>query len=766
MSDDRLRRYIEEFRAWLTERGLPSLRAEQGSLAKGWGEDLAAAERLLERQPELPIAFLGPSQQGKSSLINALLGENILAVGGAVGACTCVITSVHHRPARRYRAEIEFITLADWRRELEELKDALGAVPEEEDTDTDREEWEADQEAAREKLRVVYRQEPEVVIERALRDRQLGLPPEVAAAMSTGKPIVLEEDKALPLRNKVRRYLVGREQHEDGQFWPLISRVRIFGNFDVLSNGVVLVDLPGLNDPNPARERVTRKYLQDAHHIWLVCNSQTGIDRVISQLLRDNGLLFRLYLDGRLDAFSVVATRMDDINIETVLDQMGKDPEEHDGDPRGPLEFKREQIRQHVRDRLVSIATDIATKAGETERREAFLQRVREIPVFSISTNAFLHAKGKMPHYHGLKLSADDSHVPHLIDHLHSITLEDSYKTQLEASRRRLWMLYDYVRRFFSDLLRRIDVDTADSQREWGTFSKVAGAAIEDGERQLSGIRSRAESTLGGRVQSFEERLAELDSRAGGALSAVFTSWEAVNWRSLQAAVRRGGYWYSRSLQREFDFNRDVARAYLDLVPFVWDDFFGKHLSQLIDDVVDETESELAKTAARVNGALEMLHQTPPGLRDSINSGLLAAAEGFKLQAAQVRAELTAQIQRTRQVLSNGMVETAAGFMQKAYEEAAQVPGGTGIKRRMLDALIRHARKEAPSLFVGMRRDLGEGVSVLQGGMTPQLSRIVAHGEAVLDRMRQNLGAHEVVRPEQRGALEAALSALPRLEVA
>jgi hypothetical protein len=29
----------------------------------------------------------------KSSLINALLGENILAVGGAVGACTCVITS-------------------------------------------------------------------------------------------------------------------------------------------------------------------------------------------------------------------------------------------------------------------------------------------------------------------------------------------------------------------------------------------------------------------------------------------------------------------------------------------------------------------------------------------------------------------------------------------------------------------------------------------------------------------------------------------------
>src|ERR1039458_6292251 len=97
--------------------------------------------------------------------------------------------------------------------------------------------------------------------------------------MSSGEPIIIVEENARTLKNNVRRFLVGREQHDDGQFWPLISRVRIYGNCPVLANGVVLVDLPGLNDPNPAREQVTKRYLNDAHHIWLVCNSQTGIDR-------------------------------------------------------------------------------------------------------------------------------------------------------------------------------------------------------------------------------------------------------------------------------------------------------------------------------------------------------------------------------------------------------------------------------------------------------------------------------------------------------
>ncbi len=118
MKPEDLQNFIAEFRHWLEQAGAPCLTEDHKLLLESWHQELSAAEKLLEKKPELPIAFLGPSQQGKSSLINAMLGENILAVGGAVGACTCVITSIHHHLSPEFRAEIDFISHKDWKSEL------------------------------------------------------------------------------------------------------------------------------------------------------------------------------------------------------------------------------------------------------------------------------------------------------------------------------------------------------------------------------------------------------------------------------------------------------------------------------------------------------------------------------------------------------------------------------------------------------------------------------------------------------------------------
>lgn len=125
MNIDELQTYIDEFLGWIDQDGVSVLKPDQLKLATYWREELKASQRMLEIKPELPIAFLGPSQQGKSSLINAILGENILAVGGAIGACTSVITSVHYSENERFLAEINFISLDDWRAELTAMNAAL-----------------------------------------------------------------------------------------------------------------------------------------------------------------------------------------------------------------------------------------------------------------------------------------------------------------------------------------------------------------------------------------------------------------------------------------------------------------------------------------------------------------------------------------------------------------------------------------------------------------------------------------------------------------
>jgi hypothetical protein len=466
-------------------------------------------------------------------------------------------------------------------------------------------------------------------------------------------------------------------------------------------------------------------------------------------------------MEGRLDAFSVVTTRIDDINLGAILEQMGVNPDDFDGDHSKPLKFRRKEITHHVQKNLLEIAQDIASRAEHASVREDFFRRVQGIPVFPVSTNAYLHATDRMPLYRGMELSPEESRIPQLIAHLNTITQEQSYRTQIEASYRRLKLLHEQVHSFFLNQIRSVELDSTAARQEWELLSKVGAQAVADGQEGIRELHIRSETSLAERCSGFDQKLKELESRAANALNAVFRSWEGIHWRSLQAAVKRGGEWYSSSTGREFNFSRDVARAYLDQIPFIWEEFFGVHLSALINDVSKGTQAELHKTAERIKGAMDMIQHQPPGIRESLEASLRTAGESFALQSAQVGADLTAQIQRTRQSLSNGMVETAATFMQPGYAEAAADPGGTGIKRRMLDKLTEYAVQHGPSLFINMRQELAEGVSVLQGSMKPQLAKLITYGEGMLTRFGQNTGSIRLVHPELKGRIEKALNFFP-----
>jgi hypothetical protein len=256
--------------------------------------------------------------------------------------------------------------------------------------------------------------------------------------------------------------------------------------------------------------------------------------------------------------------------------------------------------------------------------------------------------------------------------------------------------------------------------------------------------------------------MSDLDAQATKGLKSVFAAWHEINWRTLRAAVQRKGEWFSIALRREFDLNRDIARAYLDLLPFVWDEFFGVQLAGLTEEIVSEARGELHKTAERLKGAMDMLRCQPPGIRESIETTLRTASESFQLQSGEIRSALSAQIQRTRQALASGMVEAASAFMQPAYASAANCPGGTGVKKRMLDIIVHHAKQHASKLFINIRQELTEGVLLLQASIKPQHSRILGYGASVLDQFQRNMITHQIITPEQRGKLQLAFNHLPQ----
>lgn len=56
------------------------------------------------------------------------------------------------------------------------------------------------------------------------------------------------------------------------EFWPLIKVVRIQTKADALSTGAVIVDLPGVQDSNPARAAVAERYMKQCtgESLWHV----------------------------------------------------------------------------------------------------------------------------------------------------------------------------------------------------------------------------------------------------------------------------------------------------------------------------------------------------------------------------------------------------------------------------------------------------------------------------------------------------------------
>ena len=80
--------------------------------------------------PGVHIVVCGNTGAGKSTLLNALLGETAVLPTNGMRACTaCLIEMAYDetdaRDAPRYRGEVEFLTEAEWKREMEDLLDDL-----------------------------------------------------------------------------------------------------------------------------------------------------------------------------------------------------------------------------------------------------------------------------------------------------------------------------------------------------------------------------------------------------------------------------------------------------------------------------------------------------------------------------------------------------------------------------------------------------------------------------------------------------------------
>ncbi|KAK6516341.1 hypothetical protein TWF506_006250 [Arthrobotrys conoides] len=145
---------------------------------------------------------------------------------------------------------------------------------------------------------------------------------QVSDCLRSGKRIFESDDEDIFIA-EMHRLIAGREsKNGESQFWPLIKAVKIYLDAPVLETGAVLVDLPGLQDNNPARTSVAEKYLQKADKIIVVSRLSRILTNDTATALARMGYAKQLELDGR-KSIAIVATCCDQFDTIDAKNEFG-----------------------------------------------------------------------------------------------------------------------------------------------------------------------------------------------------------------------------------------------------------------------------------------------------------------------------------------------------------------------------------------------------------------------------------------------------------
>ena len=279
------------------------------------------------------IGVVGNTGAGKSSVINAMLDEERLVPTNCMRACTAVVTEISYNYDEvPYRAQIEFITLADWEKDLktllEDLLDSDGKVSRDsknEDTDAG---------IAYAKIKAVY---PRKTKEDIANTTVATMLREVSHVLGSSRYI--NEKDSLLFYKRLQSFVDSKEkstgkedkdkkkERREMEFWPLIRVVRIYVKSSALATGAVIVDLPGVHDANAARAAVAEGYMKQCTGLWIVAPINRAVDDKAAKSLLGESFKRQLKMDGGFNSVTFICSKTDDISLEEAQDSLGLNDE-------------------------------------------------------------------------------------------------------------------------------------------------------------------------------------------------------------------------------------------------------------------------------------------------------------------------------------------------------------------------------------------------------------------------------------------------------
>lgn len=335
-----------------------------------------AIETLMDlsgKRSETVIAICGATGVGKSSLLNALLGDHIVPTS-SMRACTSVVTEIKYHDDEAIVADVHFLERVDWEEEVAMILGDLGV--EEGSTITKPGDLDSPAGIAWRKVLAVYPSLLTTGIGRMTISEVIASDEEVASLLGTCKKV--EAQTPEQFGREFAMYIDSgpasnaRPGVAAQELWPLISKVTIYCNAEVLSNGATFVDLPGVDDSNTARNSIAEEFMKKAAYIFILGSINRAVSDKTAHHLMGEGFKYQLMLDGHYDNHSVTF-------IPTKCDQLVCSEVEKELDLRSHKEWQAIQARiDEVTERCQShkrLSEQLRAEVEQLETRQRWIEQ-------------------------------------------------------------------------------------------------------------------------------------------------------------------------------------------------------------------------------------------------------------------------------------------------------------------------------------------------------------------------------------------------------
>jgi predicted GTPase len=684
------------------------------STVQEWIEE---CRRQLSSPVPVSIALLGGTGAGKSTLVNALIGATVLPTS-AFAVCTSAITRVRYRKSDKFSAKIDFVPRETWELQLLRAADDIRAAK-----DVDPEEASyvneitiPEDEAKR--IQAVYGEDAFSAFKQSGEVSDLLEPESITAAFLSGSEFI-ECDSTEELRKQVARFLTSGDI-----YWPVVRSCEIEGPFEGFDHGGELVDLPGLNDPNEAREELTRTFLESARFVWVVFNMKRALGKDLTEVLKSRDLLNRLMAGGRLSTLTFIGTHSDDVtSIDPIDYGLDEDTELSE------IALKRNELAEgELRSNLRQIANSINSTPSSGSASDAIIDTLLVSPAFMVSASNYLQNIGAKRSKNMLVFSDRfETNIPQLSNHINQLCMEAGPKAQAFGIATTIEEIVATIGEAAQSANAKLVLSETGSATARAALAAEAQSIADSLSDSTNGTLSRLRRSLQEAVRLFKEGSAIDKEAVAKVVLRTTSTWSSTHWATMRATTSRGGRFTSPT-KGEIDLIKDLNAPVIKHSMGPWTDFFERDLPALtqeattaLREAVNVYSSQLGELGKDDEELTELLKDVLSDLGADVNEAVDAA-----LAVAQKAIET--ETQKRQQELHRITEEAIISGMKPVFARAA-AERGTGMKQRMnqhLESGSASAVRKACDLVQARLADTSlVAMEAVLNGVDPVAKRII-----------------------------------------